>query len=191
MSKTGVLLLFFTGFPLMGCVCFLFIMSGFEPAGEVLSANTAVSADYNFGSVPKVSQSGGAFVEEGDARVRIVREWLESFDSPLAPHAEDLVEAADLYDLDFRLLAAISRQESNGCKYIPPGGHNCWGWGIHKRGTLGFDSYREAIFTVSKGLRENYVDDGLITPEMIMRRYTPSSPGTWSNAVEQFMAEME
>ena len=130
-------------------------------------------------------------VISGDARVEILRKYLESFDSPLATASADLVAAADKYDLDFRLLPAIARQESNGCKYIPPNSNNCWGWGIHKRGTLKFPDLKTAIYTVAQGLRERYLDDGLTTPEQIMQRYTPSSPGTWAQAVRQFMSEME
>lgn len=130
-------------------------------------------------------------IEAGDSREGILREYFESFGSPLASHAATFVEAADAHNLDYRLVAAISRQESNGCKYIPPGSYNCWGWGIHKRGTLHFESFDQGIWTVTEGLREKYVDDGLTTPEEIMRRYSPYSPGTWDAAVEQFMNEMQ
>jgi hypothetical protein len=133
----------------------------------------------------------GYTIQAGDARQQILTNYLQSFNAPLATASADLVAAADRYQLDFRLLAAIARQESNGCKYIPPDTHNCWGWGIHKRGTLGFTSLTDGIYTVSQGIREKYINDGLVTPEQIMSRYTPSSPGTWSAAVTQFMQEME
>ncbi len=126
-----------------------------------------------------------------DARVIILEQYLNSFNSPLASQSAKLVEEADKHELDFRLLAAISRQESNGCKIIPPGSYNCWGWGIHERGTLHFESFEQGIETVSAGLKKNYIDRGLVTPEQIMSKYTPSSPGTWSNAVRLFMGHME
>ena len=94
--------------------------------------------------------------------------------------------------MDFRLITAIAQQESNLCKIIPPRTYNCWGWGIHSEGTLGFDSYEEAIDAVTLGLKENYFNKGLTTPDTIWPKYTPSSPdGAWAKGVNQFMAEME
>lgn len=137
--------------------------------------------------VPNVS----AEAEVGDARVEIIRQYLEQYDSPMVEHAEILVREADNNGLDFRLTTAIAQQESNLCKRIPPETYNCWGWGIHSEGTLGFISFEEGIKTVSKGLKENYVDKGYTTPDVIMTKYTPSSNGSWAKGVNQFMAEMQ
>lgn len=126
-----------------------------------------------------------------DARVEIIRQYLEKYNSPLEPFANQIVQAADENQLDFRLLTAIAQQESNLCKKIPESSFNCWGWGIHAKGTLRFSNYTEAINTVSKGLRENYIGKGYQTPEEIMKKYTPSSPGTWAAGVTQFLVEME
>jgi hypothetical protein len=106
----------------------------------------------------------------------------------LAPYYQLLVDTADKYGLDYRLLTSIAMKESGLCKIIPEGSHNCWGWGIHKAGTLGFDSYPEAIDTVSKGLREKYADIGLVTPDQIMTKYIPHSPGgAWAVDVNVYM----
>lgn len=126
-----------------------------------------------------------------DARLEIVRQYLEKYNSPLLPYAQFLIDASDHYDLDFRLLAAIAQQESNLCKKAPADSYNCWGWGVHSRGTLRFSSYQEAIEAVAKGLREEYFDKGYVTPELIMSKYTPLSSGTWAGGVRQFLEEME
>lgn len=126
-----------------------------------------------------------------DARLEIIRQYLEKYKSPLLPYAQELLSAADKYDLDFRLLVAIAQQESNLCKKVPEVSYNCWGWGVHSRGTLRFASYPEAIEVVAKGLREEYFDKGYQTPEEIMQKYTPLSPGSWAKGIRQFMAEME
>lgn len=138
-------------------------------------------------NVPSLSEN----VEAADARIEIVKNYLESYNSILSPFAAFIVQTADKYSLDYRLIPAIAQQESNLCKFIPPGGHNCWGWGIHKEGTLGFDSFEEAIETVSFGIKKEYIDKGYVTPEEIMSKYTPSSNGSWARGVNQFMAEME
>jgi len=130
-------------------------------------------------------------VETGDARVFLLTEYLNRYHSPLSNQATDIVKISDIYNLDYRLLVAIAQQESNLCKIIPVETYNCWGWGIHSQGTLGFSSYKEAYHAVAKGLREEYLDKGYTTPDEIMTKYTPSSPGTWARGVNQFMEEIE
>ena len=144
-----------------------------------------------FASLPSEFPSVGGELEPADARPEILRYFLAANESDLEPHANLLVETADKYELDWRLLPAIAQKESGLCRVIPPGGHNCWGWGIHKAGTLGFDSYEEGIETVAKGLKENYIDKGYITPEQIMTKYTPLSKGTWAEGVNYYMSLLE
>jgi hypothetical protein len=135
----------------------------------------------------------GAFtykVKSNDAIPEIVKSYLEKYNSPLLPYSNYLVKTARDYGMDPRLLVAIAQQESNLCKKIPEGTHNCWGWGIHSRGTLGFPSYKEAINAVTKGLSQNYLGKGLMTPIEIMAIYTPMSDGSWARGVQQFLDEM-
>jgi hypothetical protein len=130
-------------------------------------------------------------VHAADARVAIVKNYLARYDSPIENLAEYIVKTADENGVDFRLIPAIAQQESNLCKKIPDETYNCWGWGIHARGTLGFTSYEEGITTVTKGLKKEYLDKGYTTPEKIMTKYTPSSPGSWARGVSMFMEEMQ
>lgn len=144
-----------------------------------------------YASLPSTFPAISAEVGSADARIELVRQYLERYNSPLVPLADYLIRVSDQYGLDFRLLTAIAQQESNLCKLIPPGSHNCWGWGIHSEGSLGFSSYQEAIDNVAKGIREEYLDKGYITTEEIMSKYTPLSNGSWANGVNTFMEEME
>jgi hypothetical protein len=144
-----------------------------------------------FASLPDTFAAVSGNVESSDARPEIIRQYLADHNSPLEPYADVLVEAADKYDLDYRLLTAIAQQESNLCKLIPPGSHNCWGWGIHSEGTLGFSTYEKAIWTVSEGIKTEYIDKGFETTEEIMSKYTPLSPGSWAVGVNKFMGELE
>lgn len=126
-----------------------------------------------------------------DARVEIIRQYLERWESPLEPYADFIVSVSDQYGLDFRLLTAIAQQESNLCKKSPPQSYNCWGWGIHSNGTLTFASYTEAVEAVASGLRGEYLDKGYDTVEEIMTKYTPLSSGSWAFGVQKFMEDME
>lgn len=161
-----------------------------EEAPLVLADRTTSGAQV-FASLPASFPSVSGSVISEDARPEIIRQYLEYYNSPLVNHAEVLVDASDIYGLDYRLLTAISQQESNLCKLIPPGSFNCWGWGIHSEGTLAFNSFEEGIFTVSEGLKREYIDKGYTTPEEIMTKYTPLSNGSWAYGVDKFMSELE
>mgnify|MGYP001237798454 CR=1 FL=1 len=135
-----------------------------------------------------------ANIQSNDARVAIVESFLARHNSPLTPHlhfAQFIVETADTYGVDYRLIPAIMMQESNLCKRIPPGSYNCLGFGIHSRGTLTFPTYEASIERATRELKSNYIDIGLVTPEQIMRKYTPGSTGSWASSVNQWIAEME
>jgi len=132
-------------------------------------------------------------VEAADGRPALIAQFLARYKSPLQPYdyfGQFLVEIADKYGIDFRLLPAIAMQESNLCKAAPAGTYNCLGFGIHKRGTLGFESYEAGFERAAKELKANYIDQGRTTPEQIMKKYTPSSNGSWADSVNQWMAEM-
>lgn len=153
-------------------------------------SNAALVAQVSSGLPQGVSYD----VKIADARVEIVASFLTRYKSPLQPanhYAQVLVDDADKYNLDYRLLPAIMMQESNLCKTSDPKLHNCLGFGIHKGGTLGFDSYEESFDRASRELKERYIDVGLVTPEQIMTKYTPSSNGSWADSVNQWIAEME
>ncbi len=127
-----------------------------------------------------------------DARVEIVRQFLAQYNSPLEPHAQFIVETAEKYDMDYRLIPAIAMQESNLCKKNRPESFNCWGFGIYGDKYLYFDSYEHGIETVTKTLATKYKGKhGLVTPKQIMSMYTPSSNGSWAHGVNFFMEKMQ
>jgi hypothetical protein len=154
--------------------------------GSVLSSTT-ITEDYLY------PQTIGKFGTT-DARAYIIKSYLKRYASPLLPHAQTIVDISDKYSLDYRLLVAIARQESNLCKKIPADSHNCWGFGIYGDKVTRFDNYPQALETVAKTLKKKYIDIGLTTPQEIMAKYTPPSidlGGPWAKAVNQFMLDLE
>ncbi len=143
-----------------------------------------------FASLPAKIPSVAGYATFADARPEMVRQYLDEYGSPLSAYADKIVQIADKYDIDYRFIPAIAQQESNLCRVIPPGSHNCWGWGITSVSSLAFDSYDEAIETVTRGLKFNYIDEGLVTPNAIMSKYTPQSNGSWARGVSAFMTEI-
>jgi hypothetical protein len=126
-----------------------------------------------------------------DARPLIIRRYLEKYKSPLVPYSDLIYQVSKDYGFEYYWIVAIAQQESNLCKKAPEDSHNCWGYGIHKRGTLKFDNYELAIKSYAEYLKREYFDKGLTTPELIMKKYCPSSDGSWARGVTQFINEME
>ena len=130
-----------------------------------------------------------------DRRAQILKDYLAKHNSPLENHAQDFIEAADKYSLDWKLVVSIAGVESTFGKAIP-GGHdplytsyNGWGWGVYGNNVLKFKSWKDAIYTISEGLKTNYVDKGYKEPLSMNRKYA-SSP-TWGVKVNYFMNEIE
>lgn len=126
-----------------------------------------------------------------DARPLTIRNYLEYYRSPLAPYASLIFEESLKVGLNPYLVIAIGQQESNLCKKAPPDCFNCWGIGIHSRGTLCYESYEQGIKKAIKYLKEEYLDKGLETPEQMMGKYCPLSDGSWAAGINQFLNELE
>jgi len=149
---------------------------------DLLSTRTVAYA-----ALPTAQNNFSASIIQEDGRVEKIRQFLARYNSPLEPFASDIVDSADQYGLDYRLIPAIAMQESNLCKVIPQGSNNCWGFGIYGKTVTRFADYHEAIYTVTKTLATKYKTKGLVTPDQIMTMYTPSSNGSWAFSVNHFM----
>lgn len=122
-----------------------------------------------------------------DERAKILSDYLASYNSPLQYHAQDFIDAADQYELDWKMLPAIAGVESTFGKRIP-GGYNAWGWGVYGTNVIYFKSWRDGIFTIAKGLKENYLNKGLKDPYSINRAYATSP--LWGGKVTYFMNDL-
>jgi hypothetical protein len=125
-----------------------------------------------------------------DSRIRILREYLEKYDSPLVPYAGTFVQAADKYDLDWKLVASISGVESTFGQQIPNNSFNGWGWGIYGDNMIRFSSWNEGIETVSQGLRTNYLNKWGAKDVYEIGKIYAASP-TWAQKVAYFMNSIE
>ena len=124
-----------------------------------------------------------------DSRVKILREFLEQYNSPLQPYAENFVEIADKYELDWKLVAAISGVESTFGQQIPYQSYNGWGWGIYGTNMIRFSSWNQGIETVSEGLRTNYINKWGARDVYEIGRFYAASP-TWAQRVSYFMRKI-
>lgn len=108
--------------------------------------------------------------------------WLESRDSPMAPHAEELVAAGIAHEVDPRLVVGIAAIESEAGKRLPPGSHNAWGWnGSGPHGLQAWPSWSVAIDEFTEGLARVYDTDNV--DETMAQKYVPPNWEHWLSTV--------
>jgi hypothetical protein len=155
------------------------------PAEEVVPPSAAVfTAPENLYPLPSGAVLGA------DARPLIVERFLERYRSPMTGLGGEFVAAADRHRLPYGLLPAIGFCEGGLGRAIPPNSFNTWGWGIYGNLVTRFSSWQEGIETVAQGIRRDYFDQGLDSPEEMMSRYTPPSKGTWAFCINKYMQEL-
>ena len=132
----------------------------------------------------KISQKDMDDMKEYKTK-RAIKSLLQKYNSPLVSEVDSFYNTCQKYNLDCYLLPSISGIESTFGKFLLPGSFNPFGWG---RGIIPFNNWSEAIDTVGKGLRENYMDKwGATSVEEIGRIYCEGN--TWASKDTWFMKE--
>ena len=111
---------------------------------------------------------------------------LNRYDSPLLRSVDSFLSTCVLYELDCYLLPSIAGLESTFGKQVLYGSNNPFGWG---NGLIMFQNWDQAIDTVGKGLKENYINKGAESVEQIGSIYATSK--TWSSRITYFMNVFE
>ena len=186
-------LIWLSAFAILICLNLLITLKYIDKVNRVNASVRILDEIANAGGMANQPGTYSASAEAGlaDSRVANLKQFFRTHNSPLYDYAEFIVQTSDKYQFDYRLLPAIAMQESTLCRNIPKNSYNCWGWGIYGDTVTRFSTYEEAIETVGKGIRKNYIDNGLTTTTQIMEKYTPSSNGGWARAVNNFMKALE
>lgn len=146
-----------------------------------------------YAALPKSEALISDNIVRADGRSKIIENFFKAYKAPLADYSETFIQIADKYNLDYRLLPAISMQESNGGRRVIDNSFNPFGYGIYGKKVTVFNSWEAAIERVGKALREDYLNIGLKTPFQIMTKYTPPSlakEGAWAKGITTFMEEL-
>jgi hypothetical protein len=155
----------------------------------VLSTGPVMAAEA--GSSAKLKETNQLYLKQSKETRRkaaLLANYLSYYNSPLAQHAQDFVETADKYELDWKLLPAISGVESTFAKKYIKGTHNAWGWG---GGRIEFTTWNEAIDEIASKMKSNYIDKwDADSIEEIGRIYAPPSP-SWARNVRFFMRDID
>ena len=166
----------------------MFLASQNSQAVTKSFTNDQLKAEYS--AVPEKNQETAHVLSANEARIEVLREFFARYNSPLEDFAENIVESADKYGIDYRLLPAIAMQESTLCLKSPKDTNNCWGFGIYDTKKTSFDNLAQGIETVSKTLSEQYHAQGLVEPQDIMSKYAPSNTGVWAENVSYVLSRI-
>ena len=90
-------------------------------------------------NLSKVQPSDEIVAKKMDRNAVILSAYLSKHNSPMQYHAQDFIDAAKTYELDWKMLPAIAGVESTFGKKIP-GGYNAYGWGIYGSNRIYFKS---------------------------------------------------
>ena len=192
MRKLLLLTTFFSVAPLIFFFTLLFLLFESHSSGTYLASHSPYDQKVAFAALPSTPNVFGDTIQSADARVEILRQFFSRYHSPLEPFAAEFVTQAEHYQLDFRLLPAIAMQETNLCLKSHPDSYNCWGFGVYGGKYTYFDSYPQAIDTISKAMALRYRDKyGVVKPEDIQKIYTPSNDGSWAYSVNHFIDALE
>ncbi len=121
-----------------------------------------------------------------DTRAARIDAYFAQWDLPLAGYGKEMVAAADMYGIDWRLLPTLAKLETTGGKNLcknPKGSFNPFGYGSCQ---IGFKSFEESFYAVAKTLSGNgkntahlYKDKSI---EEILEIYNPpNTPGISHN----------
>src|SRR3989338_4471507 len=118
MKKAVLLIAYFALTPILifTSILQLFALVYHQNNPNLLSQNS--SPRVAFAALPSAENVLDDHITAVDARVEMVRQFFEKYKSPLEPFAQSVIDSADQYGLDFRLIPAIAMQESNLCHKI-------------------------------------------------------------------------
>ncbi|MFC1622214.1 hypothetical protein ACFL13_02435 [Patescibacteria group bacterium] len=177
----------------LGVVSLFIVFSVFIFQIPISKASTKVVDKYSIFSLKPLT------LDRVDYNVGLIDSKAKRIDSvfafyrcPLEGYGQVFVEEAEVNEIPYWLLAALSFQESGCGKNTPsieengPETYNLFGWGVWGNQVFEFDSYEHAISTVSKYMGKKFYSQGITNLCEIMRTYTPPSDGSWCGGVEYF-----
>lgn len=159
-----------------------------ERAAAARVAATAPATGTLVASSPFVMSSGPPSAASIDT-------YLASKGSPMTGQGAAFMESGMRWRVDPRMLVAIAGAESNFGELIC-GPHNAWGWAC-PNDPADFGTWADGIDTVTRGLRNYYLDEGRTSVSLIQQKYCPVGAANdptglnshWRDNVTRFLLE--
>ena len=131
----SVLLVSWFGASITGFLFALFLFIYLSFTG--ISLPTSSSYQLYQALPPSISEAQEG-ITSSDGRIKAIEEFFNSYKSVLSTEANTFINVADKYNLDWRLLPAISMQESIGARKMIQSSYNPFGYGIYGSKILKF-----------------------------------------------------
>ncbi len=114
-----------------------------------LFTGTSIQPEHStlFASIDDTTTNKYTDSDDDLAKAQRLDDYFNKHDMPLAGHGIEFVRAANKYNVDWRLVAAIGVRESSGGKHMM--NNNPFGWGSAK---IKFNDFGEAIDVVTSNL---------------------------------------
>ncbi len=162
----------------------------FKPFSGVLGVSIQPPQSVAYAALPSTQNVFDASASLSDRRVQSLQAFFSLYHSPLLLYAQNIVDKADTYGIDYRLLPAIAMQESGLCKKaLPQAPYNCWGFGIYGKRVTSFAGYDEAIDTITRYFA-NKKSKGIDSLEEIGKIYNPGNTNNWTENVILIMSKI-
>ncbi len=189
MKRLLLLVGFFGTTPLLVIFSAFFLLFISHQKSGVLGIFATATQPIAYAALPSNINVVSDSISQNDGRVGKVTAFLTAFNSPLTQYSSLIVSEADRYGIDYRLVPAIGAQESGECAKEIAGTHNCWGFGIYGHKVTSFDSYEQAIDTITRYFA-NKKNKGVNTLEEIGAIYNPTNHNNWISNVSSFMNQL-
>ncbi len=164
--------------------------NGHKPFTFVLGVSITPSQGVAYAALPTTQNVMDASASLTDRRVESLQSFFSLYHSPLLLSAQEIVDKADRYNIDYRLIPAIAMQESGLCKKtLSQAPYNCWGFGIYGKKITSFASYSEAIDTITRYFANKKMN-GVSTLEEIGKIYNPDNTNNWTENVILIMSKI-
>jgi len=148
------------------------------------------------GSAASGVSGSGAGAVAGPVSAAMLDAYLASKGSPMAGHGASFIASGQRWRVDPRLAVAISGAESNFGNILC-GPNNAWGWSC-PNSPGEFDTWDQGIETITRGLRNYYLDEGRTSVALIQQKWAPSGAANdptglnnhWVTNVSKFLGEL-
>jgi len=114
---------------------------------SVIAGNTTFDTLHSTIFASNLNEDKDLDSDEDIEKAKRIDAYFSKRDMPLAGYGIEFVRAANKYNVDWRLIAAIGVRESSGGKHMM--NNNPFGWGSAK---IKFDDFSEAIDVVTSNL---------------------------------------
>lgn len=191
MKRLLLLVGFFTTTPVIVIFSAFFLLFLSQQKSGLLGLLSRETRPFAYAALPSNINVVSDSISQDDGRVGKVTAFLEQFNSPLVQYASLIVNDADKYGIDYRLVPAVGAQESGDCQKGREinGTHNCWGFGIYGKKITSFEDYETGIDTVTRYFA-NKKSHGVDTLEEIGSIYNPTDHNNWKANVASFMNQL-